>query len=80
MGGEVEAWVNVGRTRSWSGGGVGGKTLRFCGGSDCCLDLLCRPTLTRLLAAYDIESGGRSSMLLLWPALNALASELADPA
>ena len=65
MGGEVQVWVNIGRTGSWSGGGVGGKTFRFTGGSDCCLDLLCRPTLTRLLAAYDIVSAGRSSMPLL---------------
>lgn len=46
---------------SLSGGGVGGNTLRFIGGSDCCLLLLLRSGLTRLLAAYDILSVGLSS-------------------
>lgn len=34
-----------------SGGGVGGKTLRWMGGSDCWRDRLTRPGLTRLRAA-----------------------------
>lgn len=36
--------------RSISGGGVGGKRLRFLGGSECCLRLW-RPALTKLVAA-----------------------------
>jgi hypothetical protein len=44
-----------------SGGGVGGKTLRVIGGSDCCR-LLCRPGFTRFVAAKDKLSGGRSSL------------------
>lgn len=50
LGGEVEAAMNAGRTGSFSGGGVGGKTLRWTGGSDCCLDLLYRFGLTMLEA------------------------------
>lgn len=46
---------------SISGGGVGGKTFRFRGGSDCCL-LLARPGLTRFAAAYERFSVGRSSL------------------
>ncbi len=46
---------------SFSGGGVGGKTLRPDGGSDCCL-LLCRLGLTRLVAANEMLSAGRSSL------------------
>lgn len=45
---------------SFSGGGVGGNTLRLLGGSDCCR-LLCSPGLTRLLAANESASVGRSS-------------------
>lgn len=48
--------------RSDSGGGVGGKTLRFRGGSDCCR-LLDRPGLTRFAAAKERFSIGRSSLL-----------------
>jgi hypothetical protein len=44
-----------------SGGGVGGKTLRFNGGSDCCR-LLWRPGFTRFVAAKDKLSAGRSSL------------------
>jgi hypothetical protein len=52
-------WPRVGR--SASGGGVGGKTLRLFGGSDCCLrDWM--PGLTRLVAAYEMLSAGRSSL------------------
>ena len=47
--------------RSDSGGGVGGNTLRLRGGSDCCL-LLDSPGLTRLAAAYEMFSGGLSSL------------------
>lgn len=46
LGGEVEAVMNAGRIVSISGGGVGGNTLRWTGGSDCCLDLLYRFDLT----------------------------------
>lgn len=52
---------------SFSGGGVGGKTLRFVGGSDCCL-LLWRLGLTRLVAAKEILSAGRSSLPSDFPA------------
>jgi len=54
--------------------------LRLTGGSDCCLDLLCRPGLTRLLAPNDIDSRGRSSSLLFMPAAFAFDSALAPPA
>lgn len=43
-----------------SGGGVGGNTFRLRGGSDCCL-LLDKPGLTRLAAANERFSAGRSS-------------------
>jgi hypothetical protein len=46
---------------SLSGGGVGGNTLRFNGGSDCCRFRLFSSGFTRLLAAYDIFSSGLSS-------------------
>ena len=59
---------------------MGGKTLRFTGGSDCCLERLWRPTLTRLLAPKEIEPGRRSSILLLWTAWDIMASALAEPA
>lgn len=49
-----------------SGGGVGGKTLRLRGGSDCCR-LLERPGLTRLAAAKERFSGGRSSLTSALP-------------
>lgn len=62
--------------RSASGGGVGGKTLRCSGGSDCCRERLDSPGLTRLSAAYDSFSCAMSSevrlvadMLRLWLAL-----------
>jgi hypothetical protein len=79
-GGEVDAGTNAGRTGSLSGGGVGGNMLRLTGGSDCCLDLLCNPGLTRLVAPKDIDSGGRSSTLLLRAAALACDSALAEPA
>lgn len=44
-----------------SGGGVGGKTLRSIGGSDCCR-LLWRPGFTRFVAAKETFSVGRSSL------------------
>lgn len=48
--------------RSASGGGVGGKTVRLSGGSDCCRTaLLRRSGLTRFEAAKEIFSMGRSS-------------------
>lgn len=47
--------------RSDSGGGVGGKTLRCSGGSDCCR-LLDNPGLTRFCAANERLSAGRSSL------------------
>jgi hypothetical protein len=47
---------------SLSGGGVGGNTLRFNGGSDCCRARLLNSGFTRLLAAYDIFSSGLSSL------------------
>ena len=59
---------------SASGGGVGGKTFRLVGGSDCCL-LDDRPGLTKLEAANDIASGGRSS---LTSSLGAWYANLAD--
>lgn len=52
---------------SASGGGVGGKSLRPSGGSDCCL-LLCRPGFTRFVAANERFSAGRSSFTLSLPA------------
>lgn len=52
---------------SASGGGVGGKTLRPMGGSDCCR-LLERPGLTRLVAAKETFSGGLSSLTSSLPA------------
>lgn len=63
---------------SCSGGGVGGKTLRLIGGSDCCLERLWRPGLTRLDAANEMDSGGRSSRLRSAAAASAdcFASEL----
>lgn len=45
----------------FSGGGVGGKLLRLTGGSDCCLREE-RPGLTRLEAAKEMFSAGRSSL------------------
>ncbi len=36
--------------------------LRLSGGSDCCLDLLCKPGFTRLVAAKEILSGALSSV------------------
>ena len=47
--------------RSDSGGGVGGKTLRCSGGSDC-WRLLDKPGLTRFCAANERLSAGRSSL------------------
>ena len=58
---EVTAMVVCNLSLSFSGGGVGGKTLRWIGGSDCCLDRLCRFGLTRLEAPKDMDSGSRSS-------------------
>ena len=52
---------------SFSGGGVGGKTLRPTGGSDCCLRL-CNPGLTRFVAANEILSAGLSSLVSDLPA------------
>jgi len=43
---------------------VGGNMFRLTGGSECCLDLLCSPGLTRLVAPKEIDSEGRSSRLL----------------
>lgn len=80
FGGEVDAGTNAGRTGSWSGGGVGGNILRWTGGSDCCLDLLCNPGLTRLVAPNDMDSGGRSSTLLFRAAALACDSALVEPA
>ena len=60
-GGEVGIELNNGLIFSDSGGGVGGNMLRLTGGSDCCLDLLCRLCLMRFEAPYEIISGGRSS-------------------
>jgi hypothetical protein len=57
----TEAPRLIGAGLSFSGGGVGGKTLRLFGGSDCCR-LLCRPGLTRLLAANERDSDGLSSL------------------
>jgi hypothetical protein len=51
--------------------------LRLTGGSDCCLDLLCRPGLTRLLAPNDMDSRGLSSSLLFTAAAFAFDSALA---
>jgi hypothetical protein len=45
-----------------SGGGVGGKTLRLRGGSLCWRYLLLMSVRTRLEAAYEIFSSGRSSL------------------
>ena len=78
-GGEEDAVGNAGLIGSWSGGGVGGNMLRLTGGSDCCLDLLCRPGLTRLEAPNDIDSRGRSSTSLFMAAACALASALTEP-
>jgi len=54
--------------------------LRLTGGSDCCLDLLCSPGLTRLVAPNDIDPGGRSSTLWFKAAAFACDSALAKPA
>ena len=64
--------VISGRLISDSGGGVGGNMLRLTGGSDCCLDLLWRLGRTRLEAAKEMDSGGRS-----WPAFSATAARTA---
>ena len=48
---------------SWSGGGVGGNMLRLIGGSDCCLVRLRISDFTRLEAAKEMLSSGRSSRL-----------------
>lgn len=53
--------------------------LRLTGGSDCCLDLLWRPGLTRLLAPNEIDSRGRSSSVLFMTAAFALDPALAPP-
>ena len=52
---------------SFSGGGVGGNTLRLL---PPCSDwiLLCRPGLTRLVAAKEMLSAGRSSLTSALPA------------
>lgn len=76
----MDAGTKAGRTGSWSGGGVGGNMLRLTGGSDCCLDLLCSPGLTRLVAPNEMDSGGRSSTLLFWTAAFAWDSALVEPA
>lgn len=78
-GGVVEVWAKVVRTGSCSGGGVGGNIFRLIGGSDCCLDLLCRPGLTRLLAPNDMDSRGRSSSLLFMTAAFAFDPALVPP-
>lgn len=52
---------------SFSGGGVGGNTLRPFGGSDSCR-LLWIPGLTRLVAAYEMFSGDLSSLTFALPA------------
>ena len=46
---------------SVSGGGVGGNTLRFSGGSECWRVRMLRFFCTRLLAPYEMCSGDRSS-------------------
>lgn len=76
FGGEVLGETNVGRAWSGSGGGVGGNMLRLTGGSDCCRDLLWRPGFTRLEAANEMLSRGRSSLLV---SIVLLASEPAKP-
>ena len=60
--GTFDVSYTVGRSFSvsFSGGGVGGNTLRCIGGSDCCLERLCRFGLTRFEAAKEMDSGGRS--------------------
>lgn len=52
---------------------------RFTGGSDCSLDLLTSPGLTRLEAANEIVSRGRSSLLGSNIGRFFLASEPAKP-
>ena len=79
VGGDVEVVLNSGRIGSFSGGGVGGNMLRLTGGSDCCLDRLWRPGLTRLEAPNDIDSRGRSSPVLFIMAALAFDSALAPP-
>lgn len=55
--------------RSLSGGGVGGKAAATPSGSGACL-LEDKPGLTRLVAAKEILSGGRSSLPSDLPAWN----------
>ena len=65
--GEGEGLGELAESELWSGGGVGGKTFLLFGGSDCCL-LLWRPGLTRLVAAKDMLSAGRSSLVSVFDA------------
>lgn len=46
-----------------SGGGVGGNTLRFSGGSDCCRVRLLRFLRTKLVAAKEMPSRSWSAVL-----------------
>ena len=50
-----------GLDRSASGGGVGGNIFLLTGGSDCWREREAMPGLTRLDAANEMPSGGRSS-------------------
>lgn len=52
---------------------------RLTGGSDCCRDLLWRPGFTRLEAANEMLSRGRSSLLVSTAITFFLASEPAKP-
>lgn len=63
-----------------SGGGVGGNMCRLIGGSDCCLPLLCKPGLTRLVAPNEMFSGARSSLLVSSRIVTLLFSEPVKPA
>lgn len=52
---------------------------RLTGGSDCCLDLLCKFGFTRLEAAKDMLSRGLSSRLVSAGVAFLFASEPAKP-
>ena len=78
LGGEDFGGENAGL--SVSGGGVGGKMLRWTGGSDCCRLLLWRCGWTRFEAAKEIDSGGRSSRSILSLAMFIrFVSDLVEP-
>lgn len=52
---------------------------RLTGGSDCCLDLLCKFGFTRFEAAKEMLSRGRSSLLVSTGVAFLFASEPANP-